>query len=91
MGQAIAKYGKDNGYALARAVTDSQVAQCESEINARWLDKISNIDVYSASNCQTALTYFQFDVGPDPTIEVAKAVPEASFAVSRLINQASRR
>ncbi|MCD2174960.1 MBL fold metallo-hydrolase [Rhizobium sp. C4] len=64
VGQAIAKYGKDNGYALARAVTDSQVAQCESEINARWLDKISNIDVYSASNCQTALTYFQFDVGP---------------------------
>lgn len=63
IGRAVAKY-KDNGYAVARAVTDSQVAQCEKEINSRWLEKISNMDVYAASQCMAALVYFQFDVGP---------------------------
>lgn len=65
LGRAAAKYG-NNGYAIARAVTDSQVAMCEKEVNSRWLEKISNMDVYSASQCLSALIYFQFDVGPRP-------------------------
>lgn len=64
VGQAIAKYGRDNGYPVARVVVDAVVADCEKEINSRWLDKISNIDVFAASQCLSALNYFTFDVGP---------------------------
>lgn len=64
IGRAVTKYGRDNGYPVARVVVESVVADCEKEINSRWLDKISNVDVFAASQCLSALNYFTFDVGP---------------------------
>jgi glyoxylase-like metal-dependent hydrolase (beta-lactamase superfamily II) len=64
--RAAQKYGSDNSYAIARVLIDSEVDQCAKEIRDRWITKLDNVDVWAASQCRTALVYFEWDVGPRP-------------------------
>jgi glyoxylase-like metal-dependent hydrolase (beta-lactamase superfamily II) len=64
--RAAQKYGSDNSYAIARVLIDSEVDQCAKEIKDRWMTKLDNVDVWAASQCRTALVYFEWDVGPRP-------------------------
>jgi len=62
--QAAAKYGRENTYATARVLIDSEVDQCAQEIKSRWMTKLDDVDVWAASQCSTALVYYEWDVGP---------------------------
>jgi glyoxylase-like metal-dependent hydrolase (beta-lactamase superfamily II) len=64
--RAAQEYGRDNSYPVARVLMDSEVEQCEREIEDRWMKKLDNVDVWAASQCRTALVYFEWDVGPRP-------------------------
>ena len=64
--QATRKYGSENSYAIARVAIDNEVNQCAQEIKDRWMSKLDNVDVWAASQCRTALVYFEWDVGPRP-------------------------
>jgi glyoxylase-like metal-dependent hydrolase (beta-lactamase superfamily II) len=64
--RATQEYGRDNSYPVARVLMDSEVAQCEREIKDRWMAKLDNVDVWAASQCRTALVYFEWDVGSRP-------------------------
>lgn len=59
--QAAAKYGWENKMALFRSVLDPMVAQCATEIESRWSDKLASVDVYATSHCHTALIYARWD------------------------------
>jgi glyoxylase-like metal-dependent hydrolase (beta-lactamase superfamily II) len=61
--RAVEKYGKDNSYAIARVLIDSEIEQCAQEAKNRWMAKLDNVDVWAASQCRTALVYFEWDVG----------------------------
>lgn len=58
---AAAKYGWENKMALFRSVLDPMVAQCATEIESRWSDKLASVDVYATSHCHTALIYARWD------------------------------
>jgi glyoxylase-like metal-dependent hydrolase (beta-lactamase superfamily II) len=64
--RAAEKYGSDNSYAIARVLIDSEIEQCAQEIKDRWQTKLDSVDVWAASQCRTALVYFEWDVGPRP-------------------------
>jgi glyoxylase-like metal-dependent hydrolase (beta-lactamase superfamily II) len=64
--QAVQKYGSDNSYAVARVLIDSEVTQCAQEIKERWMATLDNVDVWAASQCRTALVYFEWDIGSGP-------------------------
>jgi glyoxylase-like metal-dependent hydrolase (beta-lactamase superfamily II) len=64
--RATQKYGKDNTYPIARVLIDSEADQCAREIKDRWMTKLDNVDVWAASQCRTALVYFEWDVGSRP-------------------------
>jgi glyoxylase-like metal-dependent hydrolase (beta-lactamase superfamily II) len=64
--KAAQKYGRDNTYAIAGALMHNEVDQCEKEIRDRWMTKLDNVDVWVRSQCQTALVYYEWDVGPRP-------------------------
>jgi glyoxylase-like metal-dependent hydrolase (beta-lactamase superfamily II) len=66
LAQAAQKYGKENTYPIARVLIDSEIDQCAREIKDRWMAKLDNVDVWAASQCRTALVYFEWDVGPRP-------------------------
>jgi glyoxylase-like metal-dependent hydrolase (beta-lactamase superfamily II) len=61
--RAVAKYGRDNSYPTARVLMDSEVERCAREIKDRWMTKLDNVDVWVASQCRTALVYFEWDIG----------------------------
>jgi glyoxylase-like metal-dependent hydrolase (beta-lactamase superfamily II) len=62
--QAVAKYGKDNSFAVARVLSDHEVGECAKEIQERWATKLEDVDVWAESHCRTALVYAEWDVGP---------------------------
>jgi glyoxylase-like metal-dependent hydrolase (beta-lactamase superfamily II) len=64
--EAAQKYGSDNTYAIAGALMQNEVNQCEKEIKDRWMTKLDNVDVWVRSQCRTALVYYEWDVGPRP-------------------------
>jgi glyoxylase-like metal-dependent hydrolase (beta-lactamase superfamily II) len=66
LAEAAQKYGKENTYPIARVLIDSEIDQCAREIKDRWMAKLDNVDVWAASQCRTALVYFEWDVGPRP-------------------------
>jgi glyoxylase-like metal-dependent hydrolase (beta-lactamase superfamily II) len=66
LSQATQKYGRDNSYPIARVLMDSEIGQCAQEIKDRWMAKLDNVDVWVASQCRTALVYFEWDVGSRP-------------------------
>jgi glyoxylase-like metal-dependent hydrolase (beta-lactamase superfamily II) len=62
--RAIEKYGRENGWAVASVLIDSEVNQCADEIKNRWVTKLEGVDIWAASHCRTALVYAEWDVGP---------------------------
>jgi hypothetical protein len=64
--QAAQKYGRENSYAIARVLIDSEVRQCVAEIKDRWMTRLNNVDVWAESHSRTALVYFEWEVGPRP-------------------------
>jgi glyoxylase-like metal-dependent hydrolase (beta-lactamase superfamily II) len=62
--RAIEKYGRENGWAVASVLIDSEVNQCADEIKNRWVTKLEGVDIWAASHCRTALVYSEWDVGP---------------------------
>jgi hypothetical protein len=65
--QAVAKYGKENSFAVARVLSDHEAAECAKEIQQRWATKLEDVDVWAESHCRTALVYAEWDVGPSAT------------------------
>ena len=61
---AVRKYGNANSYAVARVLIDHQVDACAAEIDARWKDRLNDVDVFGPSHCRTALVWAEWDVGP---------------------------
>ena len=47
---------------------DSEVDQYEQEIKDRWVTKLDNAHIWAASQCRTALVYFDCGVGPRPPL-----------------------
>jgi len=68
---ATRKYGKENTYAIARVLIHSEVNQCATEIERRWMTKLDDVDVWAPSQCRTALVYFEWDVGPTGHIPIS--------------------
>jgi hypothetical protein len=62
--RAIEKYGRENGWAVASVLLNSEVNQCAEEIKNRWIMKLEGVDIWAASHCKTALIYAEWDVGP---------------------------
>jgi glyoxylase-like metal-dependent hydrolase (beta-lactamase superfamily II) len=62
--RAIEKYGKENGWAVASVLINSEVNQCAEQIKNRWIAKLEGVDIWAASHCKTALVYAEWDVGP---------------------------
>jgi glyoxylase-like metal-dependent hydrolase (beta-lactamase superfamily II) len=62
--RATEKYGRENGWAVASVLIDSETNQCAEEIKNRWLTKLEGVDIWAASHCKTALVYAEWDVGP---------------------------
>jgi glyoxylase-like metal-dependent hydrolase (beta-lactamase superfamily II) len=65
--QAVAKYGKENSFAVARVLSDREAGECAREIQGRWATKLEDVDVWAESHCRTALVYAEWDVGPSAT------------------------
>jgi glyoxylase-like metal-dependent hydrolase (beta-lactamase superfamily II) len=61
--QAVQKYGRENGWAVASVLINSEVQQCADEIKDRWISKLEGVDIWAASHCRTALVYAEWDVG----------------------------
>jgi glyoxylase-like metal-dependent hydrolase (beta-lactamase superfamily II) len=61
MSQAAQKYSWDNKFAIFRTLLDGVVAQCASEIQGRWIDKLAGVDVFGPSHCRAALIYARWD------------------------------
>jgi glyoxylase-like metal-dependent hydrolase (beta-lactamase superfamily II) len=61
MSTAAQKYSWDNKFAIFRTLLDGVVAQCASEIQGRWIDKLAGVDVFGASHCRAALIYARWD------------------------------
>jgi glyoxylase-like metal-dependent hydrolase (beta-lactamase superfamily II) len=61
--QAVAKYGKENSFAVARVLSDREAVECAKEIQERWATKLEDVDVWAESHCHTALIYAEWDVG----------------------------
>jgi len=61
MSAAAQKYSWDNKFAIFRTLLDGVVAQCASEIQGRWIDKLAGVDVFGASHCRAALIYARWD------------------------------
>lgn len=62
--QAIQKYGRENGWAVASVLINDEIDQCARQIKGRWIDKLEGVDIWAASHCHTALVYAEWDVGP---------------------------
>jgi glyoxylase-like metal-dependent hydrolase (beta-lactamase superfamily II) len=62
--RAIEKYGRENGWAIASVLINSEVNQCADEIKNHWITKLEGVDIWAASHCKTALVYAEWDVGP---------------------------
>jgi glyoxylase-like metal-dependent hydrolase (beta-lactamase superfamily II) len=62
--RAIEKYGRENGWAVASVLINSEVNQCAEQIKNRWVTKLEGVDIWAASHCKTALVYAEWDVGP---------------------------
>jgi glyoxylase-like metal-dependent hydrolase (beta-lactamase superfamily II) len=60
---AVEKYGRENGWAVASVLINSEVNQCAEEIKNRWVTKLEGVDIWAASHCKTALVYAEWDVG----------------------------
>jgi glyoxylase-like metal-dependent hydrolase (beta-lactamase superfamily II) len=65
--QAVAKYGKENSFAVARVLSDHEAGECAKEIRERWAAKLEDVDVWAESHCRTALVYAEWDVGRSAT------------------------
>jgi glyoxylase-like metal-dependent hydrolase (beta-lactamase superfamily II) len=65
--QAVAKYGRENSFAVARVLSDHEAGECAKEIQERWATKLEDVDVWAESHCRTALVYAEWDVGPSAT------------------------
>lgn len=61
MSQAAQKYSWDNKFAIFRTLLDGVIAQCATEIQGRWIDKLAGVDVFGASHCRAALIYARWD------------------------------
>jgi glyoxylase-like metal-dependent hydrolase (beta-lactamase superfamily II) len=62
--RAIEKYGRENGWAVASVLINSEVNQCAEQIKSRWISKLEGVDIWAASHCKKALVYAEWDVGP---------------------------
>lgn len=61
MSAAAQKYSWDNKFAIFRTLLDGVVAQCATEVQGRWIDKLAGVDVFGASHCRAALIYARWD------------------------------
>lgn len=51
----------DNKYLLFKAFLDKIVAQATAEIEARWIDKLAGVDVWTDTHVRAALIYVRWD------------------------------
>ncbi len=51
----------DNKYLLFKAFLDKVVADATAEIEARWIDKLAGVDVWTDTHVRTALIYVRWD------------------------------
>jgi glyoxylase-like metal-dependent hydrolase (beta-lactamase superfamily II) len=65
--QAVAKYGKENSFAVARVLSDHEAGECAKEVQERWAERLEDVDVWAESHCRTALVYAEWDVGRSAT------------------------
>jgi len=61
MSAAAQKYSWDNKFAIFRTLLDGVIAQCATEIQGRWIDKLAGVDVFGESHCRAALIYARWD------------------------------
>jgi glyoxylase-like metal-dependent hydrolase (beta-lactamase superfamily II) len=61
--RAIQKY-RENSWAVASVLINSEVDQCAEEVKSRWINRLEGVDIWASSHCQTALVYAEWDVGP---------------------------
>jgi glyoxylase-like metal-dependent hydrolase (beta-lactamase superfamily II) len=62
--RAEAKYGAENGWAIASVLIHDGIDECAKEIKSRWITKLEGVDIWAASHCRQALIYAEWDVGP---------------------------
>lgn len=58
---AKAAGGWDNKYLLFKAFLDKVVADATKEIEARWIEKLAGVDVWTDTHVRTALIYVRWD------------------------------
>ena len=51
----------DNKYLLFKTFLDKVVADATAEIEARWIDKLAGVDVWTDTHVRTALIYVRWD------------------------------
>lgn len=58
---AEAAGGRDNKYLLFKAFLDKIVSEATAEIEARWINKLAGVDVWTDTHVRTALVYVRWD------------------------------
>jgi len=61
MSTAAKEIGWDNKYLLFKTFLNTIIQQCAREIESRWINKLSGVDVWSESHCQAMLIYVRWD------------------------------
>jgi hypothetical protein len=58
---AAAKYGWENKFAIFRTILDGITDRCSAEVEARWINRLAAVDIYTYSHCRAMLTYVRWD------------------------------
>lgn len=61
MSKAAETAGWDNKYLLFKVFLDQVIAQSTQEIESRWVNKLSGVDVWAESHVATMLNYVRWD------------------------------
>lgn len=61
MSATAEKIGWDNKYLLFKTFLNTVIRQCAQEVETRWINKLSGVDVWSESHCRALLIYVRWD------------------------------
>ncbi len=61
MSATAEKIGWDNKYLLFKIFLNTVIQQCAQEVETRWINKLSGVDVWSESHCRALLIYVRWD------------------------------
>jgi glyoxylase-like metal-dependent hydrolase (beta-lactamase superfamily II) len=60
-GEAAARGGSDNPWAIFDILLDSVTQQCADEVIPNWVDRLGGVDVFTADHCWTISEYQRID------------------------------